>query len=160
MFEELEILMTSNDLKEGRKIHTPNISRSFIINYLSYTSRNKGVAKEFNRFPYSVREKYIKDGLFLNVVKDKAFFWENTYQKKPVELDIPDFKSKVKKHYKWSEKEWRKNISVVLQQKVLLCELLNVENKDRRVLGVKEVIVEKIAKPSKEKKKGGLEAWM
>ena len=139
-----------------------NISLYFIINYLSYTNNNNIVARKFNAFLYKIKEKHIKDALYLSVVKSSGkFYWNRSYVKKIKEIDIPDLKAKAKKYFNWSEKEWKENQLLILNEKIFYCDFFNVENKERKVLGLKPIKANRINKPTpKPKIESNLEAWL
>ena len=162
MISNLTTFLTKSDLQSGREIDYRKLAPYFILTYLSFTNNNQDVARQFNWFIHKIKEKYIQDALYLNVVKSSnRFHWNGSYIRKNKEIEIPDLKAKAKKYFNWSEKEWKENSPLILNERFFYCDFFNVENADRKVLGLKPIKVDKINKPTvKPKIESNLEAWL
>ena len=161
MITNLTTFLTSTDLKVGRDIDYRKLSTHFLLNYLSFTKNNQEMARKFNGFLYKVKEKPLQDALYLNATKSNSFYWNRGYIRKAKQIDIPDLKAKAKKYFNWSEKEWKENQFLILNEKIFYCDFFNVENKERKVLGLKPIKANRINKPTpKPKTESNLEAWL
>jgi len=137
------------------------LSPYFVVLYLS--SSHTELASGLNRFLFKINEKLLRKIIWAVVPVTQRFHWDRNYIRKPKNLSVEGFDEKVKKHFNWSTKEYNANKEIVMTWKGYYCNLLNVENKDRKQLGVKPMDkATKIKKPEKEKPKivNNLEGWM
>ena len=140
----------------------PEISLSFLTNYLSYEDRK--AANLLNRFIPGKDRLCVRDRLcwklaYYLLPKKQVFQWNNSYIKKSKEEDLGEFKEKVCRHFGWSEREWKLNKGLVLKEKEYYSDLLGVDNLTRKKLGVEKVVIPKISKEEECPKIVGLGEW-
>ena len=159
MINELANLFEHNDRQ--RWIDQKVLSPYFVVLYFS--GIDVELASGLNRFLFKVNEKLLRKIIWAVIPKVDRFHWDRNYIKKPKSLAIPDFEDKIKKHFNWSSKEYEANKEIVMSWKGYYCDLLNVENRTRKQLGVKPMDkASKIKKPEKEMPKPNttLGEWM
>lgn len=135
------------------------LSEDFLLDYISQDLGYDKYMQKLNILAHKIpKKRWIRILTLIMGVKNKRFFWNNTFINFSVKKkEKEEFKEKIKKYFNWSEREYKENEIVLKNNIEEWADFLGIENEERKRLGLKRININ--LDGFKDKRQKNLERW-